>query len=323
MSTPFPLFPPSASTVALEMDLLYLFIVAVNVFFVVLVAALVVFFAIKYRRRHPAEVGIDIHGSIALELTWTFIPFVLALIMFVWGADLFFRLARPPQDAMEIFVVGKQWMWKIQHPEGVREINELHIPINRPIKISLGSEDVLHDFFIPAFRVKMDAVPGKLTTLWFEATKPGRYFQFCAEYCGTKHSGMIGEVIAMTPQDYEAWLAGGRSTGSAVQNGERLFTDLSCITCHKADSTGRGPSLHGVFGSTVPLADGRKVVADENYLRESIVNSQAKVVQGFQPVMPAFQGQISEENLMQLIAYIKSLKKPEPAAGAPKSEHKQ
>jgi cytochrome c oxidase subunit II len=311
--THFPFFPPSASTVALEMDLLYLFIVAVCAFFAVLVTVMVAFFAIKYRRRQADDVGEDIHGSLVLELTWTIIPLVLALGMFVWGADLFFRLARPPQNAMEIFVIGKQWMWKVQHPEGVREINELHVPIGRPVKILLGSEDVIHDYFIPAFRVKMDAVPGKLTTLWFEATVPGTYYQFCAEYCGTKHSGMIGQVIAMTPQDYEAWLAGGHASSSITQNGERLFNDLSCITCHKADSTGRGPTLHDVFGSTVQLTDGRKVVADENYLRESIMNSQAKVVQGYQPIMPAFQGQISEENLVQLIAYIRTLKKTPPA----------
>jgi cytochrome c oxidase subunit 2 len=313
-----PLFPPSASTVATEMDLLYLFITAVCAFFTVLVTAIVVVFTIKYKRTRSDDVGHDIHGSLALELTWTFIPLVLALAMFGWGADLFFRLSRPPRDAMDIFVVGKQWMWKVQHPEGVREINELHVPVGRPVRITLGSEDVLHNFSIPAFRVKMDVVPGKLTTMWFTATKPGTYHQFCAEYCGTKHSGMIGQVIAMAPQDYEAWLAGGRSTGTAVENGERLFTDHACITCHKRDSTGRGPQLHGVFGSIVPLADGRKVVADENYLRESIVNSQAKVVQGYQPIMPTFQGMVSEENLLQLIAYIKSLEPvaPAPAAGS-------
>jgi len=300
------------------MDLLYAFIVAVCAFFTVLVAALVVYFTVKYRRRNPDDVGADIHGSLSLELTWTFIPFVLSLVMFAWGASLFFRLATPPANAMELFVVGKQWMWKVQHPEGVREINEMHVPIGRPVRITLGSEDVLHDYSIPAFRVKMDAVPGKLTTLWFEATVPGRYHIFCAEYCGTKHSGMIGEVIAMQPQDYEVWLAGGRSTGTAAQNGERLFSDLACITCHKADSTGRGPSLLGVFGSQVELTDGRKVTADENYLRESVMNSQAKIVKGYQGIMPAFQGMVSEENLMQLIAYIRTLKPAEPAAAKSK-----
>src|SRR5262245_16838906 len=316
MTMPFPLFPPSASTIASEMDLLYLFITGVCAFFAVLVTALIIVFTVKFRRTHKDAVGADIHGSLSLELTWTFIPFVLSMVMFGWGALLFFKLATPPANAMELFVVGKQWMWKVQHPEGVREINEMHVPIGRPVRITLGSEDVLHDYSIPAFRVKMDAVPGKLTTMWFEATVPGRYHIFCAEYCGTKHSGMIGEVIAMHPQDYEAWLAGGRSTGTAAQNGERLFSDLACNTCHKNDSTGRGPSLLGVFGSQVELTDGRKVTADENYLRESIMNSQAKIVKGYQGIMPAFQGMVSEENLMQLIAYIKTLK-PAPPASTP------
>jgi cytochrome c oxidase subunit 2 len=316
MQSSFPLFPQAASSIASDVDLLYFFILAVCSFFAVLVSALVVIFAVKFRRRHADEVGHDIHGSIALELIWTAIPFVLAMVMFFWGADLYFRIARPPADAMDVFVVGKQWMWKVQHPEGVREINELHVPLGRPVRITLGSEDVLHDYYIPAFRVKMDAVPGKLTTLWFTATKAGSYHIFCAEYCGTQHSGMVGQVIVMEPQDYEAWLAGGRMTGTPVENGERLFTSLACITCHKADSSGRGPILNGVFGSTVQLVDGREVVADENYLRESIMNPQAKITAGFQPIMPTFQGTVSEENLLQLIAYIKTLKLKAPA-GAP------
>jgi cytochrome c oxidase subunit 2 len=315
MSNQFPLFPPSASSFATEMDLLYLFIAAVCAFFTVLVTALVVYFTIKYRRNSPDEVGEDIHGSLVLELTWTIIPFVLAMIMFAWGAKVFFDLARPPLDAMDVYIVGKQWMWKAQHSDGVREINELHVPIDRAVRLTMGSEDVLHDYSIPAFRVKMDVVPGKLTTLWFKATKPGTYHLYCAEYCGTKHSGMIGSVIAMAPQDYVAWrraqLSG--TTGPAAQTGERLFADLACVTCHKGDSTGRGPTLNGLYGSKVELADGRTVTADENYLRESIMNSQAKVVKGFQPIMPAFQGMVSEENLLQLIAYIKTLK---PAAAA-------
>jgi cytochrome c oxidase subunit 2 len=312
----FPLFPEAASSVARDVDFLYFFILAVSAFFAVLVSALVVYFAVKYRRRHPDEVGADIHGSIALELLWTVIPFVLAMVMFVWGADVYFRIARPPADSMEVFVVGKQWMWKVQHPEGVREINELHVPVNRNVKITLGSEDVLHDYYIPAFRVKMDAVPGKLTTMWFRATKPGVYQIFCAEYCGTQHSGMIGHVTVLEEHDYEAWLSGGRSTGTPAENGERLFTDLGCVTCHKADTTGRGPVLAGVFGSPVRLMDGRTVVADENYLRESIMNPQAKVVLGYQPIMPTFQGTVSEENLMQLIAYIKALKPAAPVSPA-------
>lgn len=294
------------------MDLLYLFLTVTSAFFVVLVAALVFFFAIKYRRRHPDDVGADIHGSLVLELTWTVIPFILSMIMFVWGADLFFRLSRPPADAMDFFAVGKQWMWKVQHPSGVREINELHVPTGRPIRITLGSEDVIHDFSIPAMRVKMDAVPGKLTTMWFTATTPGVYHLFCAEYCGTKHSGMIGQVTVMTPQAYEAWIGGGAAGASPAEAGQKLFagSDYSCVTCHKDDGSGRGPVLDGVFGSTVELADGRKVVADENYLRESIMAPSSKIVRGYPnpSIMPTFQGQISEENVIQLIAYLKTLK---------------
>jgi cytochrome c oxidase subunit II len=318
-SSPFPLFPPTASSAATEVNLLYLFIVGICAFFALLVTALVVVFTIKFKRKQTDDVGADIHGSIALELTWTIIPLILSLVMFIWGASLFYRLARPPADAMDISVIGKQWMWKIQHPEGIREINELHVPINRNVRITLGSEDVIHDFAIPAFRVKMDAVPGRFTTLWFRATKLGTYHIFCAQYCGTRHSGMIGEVIVMTPQDYEAWLEGGRSSVSPAQNGLRLFTDLACITCHKTEGTVRGPSLVGVYGSAVKLTDGRTVVADENYLRESIVNSQAKIVAGYQGTMPVFQGMINEDDLVQLIAYIKSLK---PAPSAPATAEK-
>ena len=320
MSLPFPLFPPSASTVSTEVDLLYLFITAVSAFFVVLVAALVFIFAVKFRRRHPDEVGADIHGSLVLELSWTIIPFILAMIMFVWGADLFFRLARPPVDSMDIFVVGKQWMWKVQHPTGVREINQMHVPIGRNIRVTLGSEDVIHDYSIPAFRVKMDAVPGRLTTLWFRATTPGTYHLFCAEYCGTNHSGMIGEVIAMAPQDYEGWLAAGGAVSAGpvltpAEEGAELFTTFGCATCHLEPGGGLGPPLGGVFGSNVPLADGRTVPADDNYLRESIMNPSAQIVRGFTSpsIMPPFQGMVSEEQLMQLIAYVKSLK---PAAGS-------
>ena len=313
MFTNFPFFPQRASVQAGQVDAVYFFLVAVTAFFSLLIAASIVVFVVKYRRRHPDDVGVAIHGSLALEMLWTIIPLGIVMVMFGWGASVFFALYRVPAGAMEIFVVGKQWMWKVQHADGQREINELHVPIGRPVKLVMGSEDVIHSFFIPAFRVKADVIPGRYNVLWFEATKPGTYHLFCAEYCGTKHSGMIGSVTAMLPQDYEAWLSGGRSSGTPAQNGERLFTDLACITCHKQDATGRGPSLHGVFGSQVTLANGATVTADENYLRESIMNSQAKVVAGYQTpsIMPPFQGQISEESLLQLIAYIKTLKKPE------------
>jgi cytochrome c oxidase subunit 2 len=313
---PFPFLPPSASTVALEMDLLYWFVASVSAFFVVLIAALVVVFAVKFRRRYADEVGADIHGSLVLELSWTIIPFVLAMIMFVWGADLFFRLSRPPVDSMDIFVVGKQWMWKVQHPSGVREINQMHVPVGRNVRITLASEDVIHDYSIPAFRVKMDAVPGRLTTLWFQATVPGTYHLFCAEYCGTNHSGMIGQVIAVTPQDYEAWVAAGGAVSTSptltpADAGRELFTgQFACVTCHVEEGGGLGPPLGGLFGSSVALADGSTVAADDNYLRESIVNPSAKIKRGYPSpsLMPTFQGMATEDQLMQLIAYVKTLK---------------
>jgi cytochrome c oxidase subunit 2 len=307
MFTNFPLFPQQASTQAGQVDALYFFLVAVAAFFSILIATLVVVFAVKYRRRHRDEVGYAIHGSLALELMWTIIPFGIVMVMFAWGAKVAFDIFRPPAGAMEVYVVGKQWMWKVQHMDGQREINELHVPVGRPVKLIMGSEDVLHSYYIPDFRVKADVIPGRYNTLWFTATKPGTYHLFCAEYCGTKHSGMIGSVIAMEPQDFQNWLAGGAVSESPVAAGERLFTDLACITCHTNDATARGPVLTNLFGHQVQLQNGSTVVADEAYIRESIVNPQAKVVAGFQPIMPTFQGLVSEEQLLQLIAYVKSL----------------
>ena len=300
-----PLLPQQASIQAGQVDALYFFMVAVTAFFSLLIAGLIVFFAIKYRRRSDDEVGVAIHGSLALELLWTIIPFFIAMGMFAWGAKVFFDLYRVPAGAMEVFVVGKQWMWKVQHASGQREINELHVPVGRPVKLIMGSEDVIHSFYIPAFRVKADVIPGRYNTLWFQATKPGRYHLFCAEYCGTKHSGMIGSVVALEPADYQAWLSGGPVSDSPVAAGEKLFQSLACNTCHMPG--GRGPVLANLFGHQVELQGGGKVLADEAYIRESIVQPQAKVVAGFQPVMPPFQGMVTEEQLLQLIAYVKSL----------------
>lgn len=312
MGRTLPLFPEAASTQAGNVDALYFFVVAVSAFFSVLIAALVISFAVKFRRRSPDEVGAPITGSLALELLWTIVPLLITMVLFVWGAWVFLDMARPPRGSMEVFVVGKQWMWKVQHPTGQREINELHVPAGRNVRLTIGSEDVIHSYFIPAFRQKIDAVPGKLTTMWFNATTPGEYHLFCAEYCGTKHSGMIGKIVVMSPDDFENWLAGGTGASTAV-SGEKLFTDLACITCHVESSSGRGPALGGVPGSMVQLADGSTVLADDNYLRESIMNPQAKIVAGYQPLMPTFQGLVSEEGLLQLISYIKSL----PPAAAP------
>jgi cytochrome c oxidase subunit 2 len=307
MFTNFPLFPQQASTSAGQVDAIYFFLVTVSAFFSILIATLVVVFAVKYRRRHRNEVGYAIHGSLALELMWTIIPFGIAMVMFGWGAKLFFELYRPPAGAMEIYVVGKQWMWKAQHMDGQREINELHVPVGRPVKLIMGSEDVLHSYYIPAFRVKADVIPGRYNVLWFTATKPGTYHLFCAEYCGTKHSGMVGSVIAMEPEDFQSWLSGGGASESPAAAGQKLFSDLACITCHTGDATARGPQLAGLYNSTVKLQDGSSVTADDSYIRESIVNPQAKVVAGFQPIMPTFQGLVTEEQLLQLIAYVRSL----------------
>lgn len=310
------LFPTAASTFAGDVDALYFFLIAVSAFFTILIATLIAIFAVKYRRRHPNEVGAGITGSIPLELMWTFIPLAITMVMFFWGASVYYRMYRVPRGAMEVYVTGKQWMWKAQHPDGRREINELHIPVGRPVKLIMGSEDVIHSFFVPAFRTKMDVVPGRLTNVWFEANKPGRYHLFCAEYCGLQHSRMIGSIVAMEPADFQVWLAGGPSEGSAAQQGERLFTELACNTCHRSDALARAPQLEGLFGKDVQLQDGTTVVADESYLRESILNPQAKVVAGFQPLMPTYQGMVSEEQVLQLIAYIRALGSASPRGGA-------
>ncbi len=321
MFTNFPLFPQQASAQAASVDAIYFFMVAVTAFFSLLIAVLIVTFAIKYRRRHRDEVGIANHGSLVLELTWTIIPFLITMVMFGWGAKVFFDLYRPPVGAMEIYIVGKQWMWKAQHMDGQREINELHVPVGRPVKLIMGSEDVIHSFFIPAFRVKADVIPGRYNVLWFTATQPGRYHLFCAEYCGTKHSGMIGSVIAMEPTAFQAWLGGGNASNSPAAAGEKLFQDLACSSCHRSDAQARGPQLDGLFGHAVTLQSGGTVTADEAYIRESIVNPQAKIVAGFLPIMPTFQGLVTEEQLLQLIAYIRSLNAQpgSPASAAPAS----
>jgi cytochrome c oxidase subunit II len=309
-----PLFPPQASTIAGEVDALYFFLIAVTVFFSVLIAAAVVGFAIKYRRRSNAERPAEIEGSLALEVAWSIVPLLLTVVMFVWGARVFFHINRPPDHSMNVAVVGKRWMWKLQHPTGQREINELHVPVGRPVKLTITSEDTIHSFFVPAFRIKKDAVPGRYNYAWFEATKIGAYHLFCAEYCGTEHATMIGQVVVMEPDAYQTWLAGGPSPESPIKAGEKLFTELNCATCHRSDSAGRGPILNGIFGRVVRLQSGESVVADAAYIRESILNPAAKVAAGYQPVMPTYQGQVSEEAILNLIAYIQSLPTP---AGEP------
>jgi cytochrome c oxidase subunit 2 len=310
-----PLFPISASTIASRVDALYFFLIAITAFFSLLIAGLIVYYAVRFRRRSPDAVGERIHGGMALEIAWTVVPFLITMVIFVWGASVFFAMATPPAETLNIYVVGKQWMWKFQHLDGQREINELHVPVGRNVKLIMTSEDVIHDLFFPAFRVKADVIPGRYVNIWFNATKPGRYHLFCAEYCGTRHSGMIGEVVVMEGHDYQDWLSGGGAEGSLASAGEKLFTDLACNTCHRPDSAGRGPVLQGLFGKTVTTQDGELIVVDEAYIRESILNPSAKIAAGYQPIMPTFQGVVSEEGLLALIEYVKSLESP-PQAGS-------
>ena len=310
-----PIFPEQASAFAKDVDALYFFILATCALFAIGVSIAVVILGMKYRKTHPSQIGARIEGNLPLELLWSVIPTIIAMFMFGWGATVFYHLRRPPDEALHLYAVGKQWMWKFQHLEGQREINELHVPAGRPIKVTISSEDVIHSLYFPSFRTKIDAIPGRYTELWFEADTKGTYHIFCAEYCGTNHSGMIGNVIVMDPVEYQAWLQGGGMDGTLAQRGAKLFNDLACSTCHLDSGQGRGPSLHDIVGTTVELADGSSTKVDEAYLRESILTSQAKVVKGFQPLMPTFQGLVSEENLVALIEHVKSLSKaPMPAA---------
>jgi cytochrome c oxidase subunit 2 len=238
------------------------------------------------------------------------------MVIFAWGAVVYFKGRTPPSDSTEVYVVAKQWMWKLEHAEGQREINELHVPVGRDVKLIMTSQDVIHSFFVPAFRMKQDVLPGRYTVAWFRATKPGTYHLFCAEYCGTQHSGMIGSIVVMEPAQYEAWMSGGTG-GPLSATGEKIFAELGCVTCHRSDSQGRGPNLQGIFGKPVQLEDGRTITADENYVRESILDPGAKVVKGFKPVMPTFQGLVSEEQLNALVAYVKS--QAQPVAGETKA----
>ena len=311
MSDGFPLFPEQASTFALQVDGLFFILLSLGIFFAVGVVFFLILFSVKYRRRSEDERPKPIEGSMPLELAWSIIPLVLSLVVFALGAGVFFRMYHAPANAIDIYAVGKQWMWKIQHPQGKREINELHVPINQPVRLTLASEDVIHAFFVPAFRVKRDVVPGRYNTMWFEATKVGEYHLFCAEYCGTQHSRMTGRIVVMEQEEFQNWLSGGATGETMVEAGARQFQQLGCETCHKESGQGRGPKLSGIYGAPVQLTSGQVVVAGEDYLRDSILDPGSQVVRGYKPIMPIFQGQISEETLMQIISYVRSLSESE------------
>jgi cytochrome c oxidase subunit 2 len=322
VDTNFELFPPQASTVAPRVDALFFFILSVCAFFTLVVAGFVLVFAIRYRRRAEDYFPKPIIGSNLLESAWSIAPLVIALGIFFWGAGIYFYIVRMPDDALEIYVVGKQWMWHLQHLEGQSEINALHVPVGRPVKLVMTSEDVIHNFSVPAFRVKQDVVPGRYTYLWFQATNPGTYHLYCAAYCGTEHSKMIGWVTVMNDADYEHWLLGsvsdkaGRADRSLALEGAKLFRQFQCVSCHSATPDARAPVLEELYGKTIALADGRTVRADDTYIRESILVPDAKVVAGYRPIMPPFplkdkegNGQVTEEDLVKLVAFIKSLRK--------------
>ena len=313
-----PFMPEQASKFAMEVDLFYIALWLMTIVITTGIVIAISLFMVKYKRRHNGEIPDQVEGHMTLEIIWSVIPLIICIGIFAWGAKLYYQMYSEPKESLEIFVTGKQWMWRAQHPDGQREINTLHVPVGRRVKLTMTSEDVLHAYFIPAFRTKTDVVPGRYTTTWFEATKPGTYHIFCAEYCGAQHSGMIGTVTAMEPGEYQAWLGGGTNEPPAVL-GERLFSSLACNTCHIADGKGRGPKLNELYGKSVALNNGSSITFDDTYIRESILDPAAKVVKDYQVIMPSFRGQISEEQIGQVIAYLKSIgpKDGEAAAAKP------
>ncbi len=313
----FPLFPDSASTIAPRVDAVFFVLMAITVFFTALIAFLVVFFAIRYREGTRADRSHAFSTNLALEAAWIGIPLVIVLGIFAIGTQVFFEMFNPPRDATPIYVIAKQWMWKVQHPQGRSEINEIHLPVGRPVRLIMTSQDVIHSFYIPAFRTKQDVLPGRQTSLWFEPSKPGRYHLFCAEYCGTDHSRMGGWAVVMEPAEYERWLRGaGSGTSDAypsmASTGARLFEKYHCSGCHGVNSQFRAPKLAGVYGGQVPIMaeDGKSVnfvTADDRYIRDSILLPKTQVVAGFDPVMPSYKDVLKEEEVLQLMEYIKSI----------------
>jgi cytochrome c oxidase subunit 2 len=323
----FPLFPDRASSIAGQVDAVYLTLVGTAGFFSVLIAVLLVRFGIKYRRNSSADRSPGKVSGVKVEAVMIGGPTLIALGIFFWAAVVFARMQTPPPDAMDIYVVAQQWMWKLQHPGGQREIDTLHVPVGQPVRLVMTSQDVIHSFYIPAFRVKQDVLPGRFTSLWYEATKTGEFDLYCAEYCGARHSGMIGRVVVMQPDQYAQWLETHNDTGPPLPMGARdgariggVFASLGCTNCHARDATIHAPSLEGLFGSEVRLANGQTVIADENYIRESILEPNAKIAEGYQALMPSYQGQVSPDELIELIAHIKALSPRQGPTPAPPPE---
>jgi cytochrome c oxidase subunit II len=303
----FPLFPESATAIARRVDAVYFFELAVCVFFTLLICVLILYYAIKYRKGSQASRANAVTHNLTLEVLWIAIPLAIALMIFAAATVVFFEMYRFPPDAPEVYVLGRQWMWEVRHPGGKREINELHIPVGQPVKLLMTSQDVIHSFYVPAFRVKQDVIPGRYTSMWFQPNRVGKYHLFCAEYCGTKHSGMIGWVVVMEPSEYQHWLESGTTEAPMAASGAQLFKSYGCSGCHGVNSTVRAPLLDGVYGHPVPLEGGSVITADEKYIRDSILLPMSQVVAGYKPVMPTYQGRISEDDLLKIITYIKGL----------------
>ena len=318
-----PIIPEQASNFAGESDALYFTLTLLTTIFTLLVFGLVIFLAVRYRRGNRVDRSNPVHHSSVLEMSWSIGPMILGLMVFVWSAKLFAQMyGAAPKDCMDIYVIGKQWMWHLQHTNGIRENNELHIPLDRNVKLTMTSQDVIHSFFVPAFRIKKDVIPGSYSTVWFRPTKAGKFHLFCAEYCGTQHSEMGGWVYVMEPADYQKWLStGGQRTQdtqpipvSMADRGKAVYDQQGCGNCHDSDGMNRGPSLAGLFGSQVRLKGGQTVLADENYLRKSILTPNEEIAEAYQQIMPSYKDQISEEQLLQVIEYIKSIGGRSPSA---------
>jgi len=303
----FRLFPSQASSGAVEVDWLFFGLTAMMIFFCLAVFLPILYFSIRYRRGSMADRSHPLSGSNLLESGWTLLPLLVSLGFFIWGALIYFHIEDPPRDALQVQVVAKQWMWKLQHAEGKKEIDELHVPLGRAVTLTMTSQDVIHSFYVPAFRVKQDVVPGRYTTEWFEPTKPGEYHLFCAEYCGTDHSRMIGRVVVMEPVEYERWLTMGETGESIVSEGRRLFRERGCSGCHEKNAVVHAPPLIGVYGKQVPLNSGAVATADDQYIRDSILLPGKQISAGYENLMPSFTGHISEAEIMQIIAYLKSV----------------
>jgi cytochrome c oxidase subunit 2 len=301
-------FPHQASTTAARVDTFFYFLVAVTGSMGLLVAFLLIYFSVRYRRRPGQGPPPVTPNPLALELFWTATPFVIFMVMFVWGATIYMDAYRPPDDATVIYGQGKQWMWKFQHPEGQREINELHVPVGRPVQVRLTSEDVIHSFFVPDFRVHMDVLPDRYTSVWFEATDPGTYHLFCSQYCGTGHATMIGTVHVLKKTDYQRWIQS-HAEGSLALEGRKIFLRYRCLSCHSADERARAPVLEDLYQKPVRLRNGQTVIADDTYIRDSILYPGKQIVEGWDNIMPSFKGQIDEQEIIALIAYIQSLRR--------------